>query len=326
MNSIFKRREYLLAAIIMVMVLAISFRSPSFIYLKNVLGTLNDTSILMMLACAQMFVILTRCIDLSVGANIALTGMVVASLNAAYPGLPIVALLVIALALGLFLGAINGFFVWKFDIPPIVVTLGTMAIYRGLVFVLAGGSWINSHQMSESFLAFPRTEVLGMQLLTWFGLAAVAGMYVLSRYTRLGRQFYAIGDNPSAAVYMGITVGKVKFKAFCLSGMVAGLCGYFWVSRYAVAYVDIAAGFELQTVAACVIGGISIAGAIGTVGGAVLGALFLGVVNNALPVINISPFWQMAISGTVIILAVVFNAQSERKQGRTILKNKGAEA
>lgn len=280
----------------------------------------------MMLACAQMFVILTRCIDLSVGANIALTGMVVAMLNSASPELPVVVLVVIALGLGLILGAINGFFVWKFDIPPIVVTLGTMAIYRGLVFVLADGSWINAHQMSESFLGFPRANIFGVQLLTWCGLLVVAGMYALSRYSRLGRQFYAIGDNPNAAVYMGISVGKVKFKAFCLSGMIAGLCGYFWVSRYAVAYVDIAAGFELQTVAACVIGGVSIAGAIGNIGGAILGALFLGVVNNALPVIDISPFWQMSISGTVIILAVVFNAQSERKTGRTILKLKGTEA
>ncbi len=138
--------------------------------------------------------------------------------------------------------------------------------------------------------------------------------------TPLGRAFYAVGGNPHAAVYTGIDVGRTRFFAYCLSGALAGLSGYLWVSRYAVAYVDIAAGFELDIIAACVIGGISIAGGIGSVAGAVLGALFLGVIKNALPVINISPFAQLAISGTVIIIAVAVNARAERRKGRVILK------
>jgi rhamnose transport system permease protein len=142
---------------------------------------------------------------------------------------------------------------------------------------------------------------------------------VLSR-TTLGRAFFAVGGNPHAAVYAGINVGRTQFWAFAISGALAGLTGYLWVSRYAVAYVDIAAGFELDVVAACVIGGISIAGGIGSVGGAVLGALFLGVIKNALPVVDISPFWQLFISGAAIIIAVAFNARSTRTKGRIILK------
>ena len=126
--------------------------------------------------------------------------------------------------------------------------------------------------------------------------------------------------NPLAAVYTGLDVGRTECAAFVLSGALAGLTGYLWVARYAVAYVDIAGGFELEVVAACVIGGISIAGGIGSVGGALLGALFLGIVKNALPVINISPFWQLAISGSAIIIAVAFNATSNRSKGRVILK------
>jgi rhamnose transport system permease protein len=129
-----------------------------------------------------------------------------------------------------------------------------------------------------------------------------------------------VGGNPVAAVYAGLDVGRTQFVAFCLCGTLAGLCGYLWISRYAIAYTEIAAGFELQVVAACVIGGVSIAGGIGTVQGAVLGALFIGVVNNALPVIHISPFWQNAISGAAIISAVVINARRERRGGRLILK------
>jgi rhamnose transport system permease protein len=143
---------------------------------------------------------------------------------------------------------------------------------------------------------------------------------VLVTRTPLGRAFHAVGGNPNAAIYAGIDVGRTRFAAFTIAGALAGLSGYLWVSRYAVAYVDIAAGFELDVIAACVIGGVSIAGGIGSVGGAVLGALFIGVIKNALPVINISPFWQLAISGLAIILAVAFNARAERRKGRVILR------
>ena len=129
-----------------------------------------------------------------------------------------------------------------------------------------------------------------------------------------------MGGNPHAAVYVGLDVGRSQFAAFVISGALAGLTGYLWVARYAVAYVDNAGGFELDVVAACVIGGISIAGGVGTVAGAILGALFLGIIKNALPVIGISPFWQMAISGSAILLAVMFNATSAREKGRLILK------
>ena len=130
----------------------------------------------------------------------------------------------------------------------------------------------------------------------------------------------AIGVNPIASVYTGIDVGRTKFLAFVISGAVAGFCGYLWISRYVIASTEVAGGYELTIIAACVIGGVSIAGGIGSVPGVLLGALFLGVINNALPVINISPFWQMAISGAAILLAVVLNARGEASKGRIILK------
>jgi len=158
-------------------------------------------------------------------------------------------------------------------------------------------------------------------LLGWAAVLVIAIISLVFTRTVFGRALYAAGGNPTAALYAGIDVGRTRFFAFVLSGSLAGLCGYLWVSRYAVAYVDIAAGFELDTVAACVIGGISTLGGIGSVGGAILGALFLGVIKNALPVINISPFWQMAISGFVIIVAVLFNARQEKRKGRLILRD-----
>jgi rhamnose transport system permease protein len=239
-------------------------------------------------------------------------------------------LLIMALTIGAFLGSINGLLVWLLDVPAIVVTLGTMSVYRGVIFLLSNGEWVNAHQMSHAFIAFPRQLFLGLPILSWIAISVVLIMFYLIKYRRWGRDFYTAGGNPTAAFYTGINVGRTKFYAFVVSGLLGGLCGYLWVSRFAVAYVDVANGFELQVIAACVIGGISIAGGIGSVFGCVLGALFIGIVNNALPIIGISPFWQMAISGSVIIIAVIVNSRSERKVGRNILrqtpKHEGATA
>jgi rhamnose transport system permease protein len=201
-----------------------------------------------------------------------------------------------------------------------VVTLGTLTIYRGATFVISGGAWVNADKMSPAFISFQRADIWGLPVLSLIAILAVIVFQVFLTRTPLGRSIFAIGVNPTAAVYTGINVGHTKFVAFCLSGMLSGLAGYLWVSRYVIASVEVANGYELNIIAACVIGGISIAGGIGSVGGAVLGALFLGIISNALPVINISPFWQMAISGSAIIFAIVLNVRSERKQGRIILK------
>lgn len=320
MKILFRYREAWLLLAIAVVVGLISTRFPAFARPGNLAQVFNDASILMILALGQMVVILTRGIDLSMASNLCFTGMVVAMLNAAYPGIPIAVLILIALAVGLVLGAINGLLVWRLNIPSIVVTLGTLTIYRGATFVLSGGAWVNADKMSPAFIDFQRVAFLGVPVLSWIAICVIALFFVLMTRTPLGRSIHAAGVNPTAAVYTGIDVGRTQFLAFCISGMVSGLCGYLWVSRYVIASVEVASGYELNIIAACVIGGISIAGGIGSVGGAVLGALFLGIIANALPVINISPFWQMAISGSAIILAVVLNARGERRQGRIILK------
>lgn len=319
-KRILTSREALLVGAIALLLALISSRFPAFIAPGNLANVFNDTSPLILLAIGQMIVILTKCIDLSVAANLALTGMVVSMVNVAAPGLPIIAILVIAVGLGTILGMINGILVWKLAIPPIVVTLGTMTIFRGIIFVISDGKWVNSHEMSPAFKAFPRAEFLGLPVLGWIAILAVIGFTIVMTRTTLGRAFYAAGGNPHAATYAGINVGKTQFWAFTTSGALAGLTGYLWVSRFAVSYVDIAGGFELDVVAACVIGGVSIMGGIGTVAGALLGALFLGIIKNALPVVDISPFWQLAISGGAIIIAVALNAQANREKGRIILK------
>lgn len=321
MKKLLKHREIWLLAAIALLIGLISTRYGAFASPRNLAAIFNDTSILMILALGQMVIILTRSIDLSMASTLAFTGMVVAMINAAFPAVPVPVLMLAAAAVGLLLGAINGILVWKLDIPSIVVTLGTLTIYRGATFVISGGAWVNADKMSPGFIGLQRMQLLGIPLLSWIAIVVIGLFFIVLTRTPLGRSLYAIGVNPTASVYAGIDVGRTKFVAFCISGLVAGVCGYLWVSRYVIASVEIANGYELNIIAACVIGGISIAGGIGSVGGAVLGALFLGIINSALPVINVSPFWQMAISGSAIILAVVLNARGERKQGRIILKS-----
>ncbi|MDV5354402.1 ABC transporter permease [Kosakonia sp. SMBL-WEM22] len=321
MNALLKHREALLGGVIVLLMLAIGSRVPAFISPGNLVEMFNDTAILIILALGQMMVLLTKGIDLSMAANLALTGMIVALINFHHPDVPVWALLLLATALGLVMGIINGLLVWKLGIPAIVVTLGTMSIYRGIIFLLSGGGWVNANQMSADFLAVPRSGLFGLPVLSWCAIAALLLVGYFLRYSRSGRALYTAGGNATAAYYTGINAGKMQFVSFCLSGALAGFCGYLWISRFAVAYVDVANGFELQVVAACVIGGISTMGGSGRVLGCLFGALFLGVINNALPVIGVSPFWQMAISGTVIVIAVLLNERGNKRKGRLILRD-----
>ncbi|MFA9229434.1 MAG: ABC transporter permease [Microgenomates group bacterium] len=322
MTRLSKSREALLALVIVLMTALIAWRFPAFIAPANLASVFNDTAPLMILALGQMIVILTKCIDLSVTATLALAGMAAALMNGA--GVPLPVILLAVVVLGAVLGAVNGLLVWKVGIPSIVVTLGTMTIYRGVIFLLTDGKWVNAHEMTDGFKALPRAVLVGLPVMSWIAVVLIAVFAVVLNRTSLGRAFFAVGGNPHAAVYAGINVGRTQFAAFVISGALAGLAGYLWIARYAVAYVDVASGFELNVIAACVIGGISIAGGVGSVSGVILGAIFLGVIANALPVIGISPFWQMAISGSAIIIAVAFNASQSRVKGRIILKQADA--
>ena len=318
-------RDVALAALNVVLFVAVALKFPNFVPPGNIADILDDTAILFLLALAEMLVILTGAIDLSVAANLALTGVAVALVNAAHPALGVAPIIVLALVAGTALGAVNAVLVWKLRLPSIVVTLGTLAIYRGGIFLLTGGAWVNSNQMSDAFLNFIRVPFLGLTTLTWIAILGILGAGLFLTFSVAGRNLYATGGNRLAATYAGIDPGRMQALAFLISGAVSGLCGYFWVSRFAVAYVEVAQGFELQAIAACVIGGVSIAGGLGTVSGVVLGALFLGIVKNALPLIGISPFWQMAIAGAVITVAVIINASGEgRARAQRILKEKTA--
>jgi len=318
------RREWLLLGIIVLLALAVGARAPVFLTWRNALDIGNDSAILAILVMGQMLVLLTRGVDLSVASNLALTGMLCALAAKAWPALPLPVLVLMACAIGAGLGFVNGFLIMRFQLPAIVVTLGTMSAYRGAIFVASGGAWVNDHQVHPAIKGLPRDTLFGLPMLIWCAAAVVVLALVLLRWRREGRELYALGGNPSAALYAGIPVSRRLVMAYTLCGALAGLAGLLWVGRYSIAFTELAAGYELTVIAACVIGGVSIGGGVGTVSGAVLGVLFIGVINGALPVIQVSPFWQQAIAGAVILVSVVLNARADRSRGRQILERPAA--
>ena len=320
LKSLAQKREATLIILIIILTAVVTFRAPGFIKPANVTRIINDTSILIIVAIGQFFVILTGGIDLSVGSTIAFSGMAAAMLNQQNPDLSIALVLIVGVGIGTVLGAVNGVLVTYGKVPPIITTLGTMSIYRGFTFVLSKGQWVTAHEMSEKYMNIPHGNFLGMSNLIWSAIIVAALTFYFSRYTRSGREVYAIGGNKSAARFVGVSERKVNMIIFTLSGLLCGLAGVMWTARYAAAVNETASGFELQTVAACVLGGVNIAGGSGGIPGVVLGALFLGIINNALPVVNISPFFQMFIQGVVVLAAMFINKIMDQRQAKAAIK------
>ena len=321
-KKVSQRRDASLIILILLLMIVVTLRAPGFSSVKNIERIINDTSILIMVSIGQFFVILTGGIDLSVGSVIGLSGMAASMVNQYNPGVPAVFILLIGMAIGLVLGLLNGVAVAYGKVPPIITTLGTMSIYRGMTFVISKGQWVTAHEMTESYMNLPHGNFLGISNLIWWGVIVSAVMYYFSRYTKSGREIFAIGGNKVAAKFVGVNEKKINMLIFSLSGLLAGIGGVMWTSRFAAAVNETATGFELQTVAACVIGGVSIAGGSGAVPGVILGALFLGIINNALPVINLSPFLQMFIQGAIVLIAMLINTLSEKRREQELLKGR----
>ena len=322
LKEILKRREITLVLLVLILTLAVNMRAPGFVSGENIGRIINDSSILIMVAIGQFFVILTGGIDLSVGSIIAFSGMAASMLNQYHPAIPVLYVLLIGIAIGLVLGAINGLLVALGKVPPIIATLGTMSIYRGFTFVLSKGQWVTAHEMTEHYMNLPKGTFLGITNLIWMAVLVSAVMIYFSRYTRSGREVYAIGGNKTAAHFVGVSETKVNLMIFTISGALCGIAGVMWTARYAAAVNETAIGFELMTVAACVLGGVNIAGGSGAIPGVIIGALFLGIINNALPVVNFSPFLQMFIQGLIVLGAMFINTMMDNRKEKQLLKGR----
>jgi len=313
-------REVVLLSFIVLLMVLISLRNPNFLTLTNFKDILLDISILAMVALAQAMIIITRGIDLSVASMLGLTAMMVSFLIRAYPETPIALIVLLGLALGSVLGSVNGLIITVGRVPPIIATLGTLSIYRGLIFLYSNGSWINAFEMPASFKQLAKGVPLGLPNLVITALIVAVIVYVFLNHTQPGRDIYALGTNPEAAKISGLRTQRVTFMVYVISGIICGLAGVMWASRFEAAQTNTALGFELQTVAAAVIGGVSMMGGIGTVPGILLGALLLGVIQNGLTLSGISPFWQLAVQGFLILLAVVSDSAIQQRVKQTVIR------
>jgi len=298
-------REAGIGIFILILVVAVTLRAPSFLTFKNFNEILLNIAILAIVALAQTMVILTKGIDLSVSSTIGLVAMMVAFVVKENPEMPIILTVILGMALGAILGMFNSIIIAFGNVPPIIATLGTLSVYRGLVFYYSQGTWINSFELPANFKLLSKGTPLGLPNMVIIAILVAVVVYYFLKYTRTGRDIFAVGSNPDAAQFAGIPKQRIIFLVYVISGLLTGLAAVLWASRFESAQTNTALGFELQTVAAAVVGGVSISGGVGTVPGVLLGALLLGIIQNALTLIRISPFWQLAAQGLLILIAVI---------------------
>ncbi|SOF00532.1 monosaccharide ABC transporter membrane protein, CUT2 family [Burkholderia sp. OK233] len=304
-------RRYGIVAVLIVLCIVLSFANQYFLTLGNIADILRQTSINGILAVGMTYVVLTAGIDLSVGSTLALAGIISASLvtgphphGAAFG-------LAAGLAVGAAVGAINGLLVARLSIPPFVATLGMLSAARGLTYIYNDGMPVTD--LPDGYLSIGTGAIAGIPVpIIVFALVVVLFWFVL-RYTTYGRYVYAVGGNAKSAKTSGISTGKIIFSVYVIGGLLAGLAGIILAARTTSALPQAGMSYELDAIAAVVIGGTSLSGGTGSLGGTVVGALLIGVINNGLNLLGVSSYYQQVVKGVIIVGAVLLDA-SRKKQ------------
>jgi rhamnose transport system permease protein len=320
-DTVVKSREMSILLVLVLVVAAATITTPSFLFSANSWRDLLLTpSILLLLAVGQTVVVITRNVDLSVGSVLALTAYLTGRLFIDFPGIPIVAVVAAGIAVGALLGLVNGVLVAFGRVPALVITLGTLYIYRGVVLTWAGSDRINAGDLPREFLQLGTRSVLGIPVLFLVALVVLVAVGYYLHSHRGGRELYAIGSDPDAAVLYGLRVRRRVLAAFMLSGALAGLAGVVHAARYGTVSSGAGSGIELEAVAAVVIGGVAIFGGSGTVWGAAIGAMLLVTIDRALPILGIPDFWQRAVVGALIIGAIVLDRLLVNRRARKLIE------
>lgn len=296
--------------ILVIIGILFAFLTPNFLTAGNLVNIIRQASINIVLATGMTFVILTGGIDLSIGSILGVSA-VVAVLTSLIPGLGWAALPVALLA-GLLMGLINGALIAYLDLPPFIVTLGALTGWRGVAYLVANGTTVLNRNLPFAWIG---NEYVGpVPWLVIIALLTVAISWFILRRTVLGVQIYAVGGNPRAARLTGIKVDRVLLFVYGASGLLAGLAGVMSASRLYSATGMLGTGYELDAIAAVILGGTSFTGGIGTILGTLVGALIIAVLNNGLTLLNMSYFWQLVVKGLVIIVAVTIDSLRRRRR------------
>lgn len=309
-GPIVQRYGILIALVALCAVLSVI--SDNFLSSRNIINVLRQTSINGILAIGMTFVILTRGIDLSVGSVVALAGVVSASFattssSGFIPGAPYIAMLplVVGVLAGTAVGSLSGLAVARFSVPAFVATLGMLSAARGLTLIYSGGRPIPA--LTDGYRWIGTGDIAGIPVpIVLFALVFLLSHFVLSR-TRFGRHVYAVGGNPHAAKVSGLPVRRIRFAVYAISGALAGIAGMVLAARTGSALPQAGVAYELDAIAAVVIGGTSLAGGIGRVSGTVIGALLIGVMNNGLDLLGVESYYQQVIKGGLIVVAVLLD-------------------
>lgn len=305
--SVLRMRELPVLIALALLVLVTYLINPLFLTAQGVKDLLLNATIIMILAVGQTLLIITRNIDLSVGSMLGLVAFGTGSIFSAVPGIPIIAVFAIGMAFGALLGAFNGALVTVAKVPALVITLGTLYVFRGLNNAWAGGKQFFAGDRPDEFGALSVNTVLGFPVITLLAIVVVIAVAVYMSGTRPGRDLYAIGSDPEAATAFGIKVSKRVFLAFLANGALAGLAGVLYASRFNSVGATTGTGMELTVVAAAVVGGVAIFGGSGSVTGAALGAVLLTTITSSLTALRVDKFWQQAIVGVLILAAIIID-------------------
>lgn len=306
---------------LLIMVIVMTFLSENFATSDNFFNVLRQVSVNLCISVGMTLVILTGGIDLSVGSVLALSGAVAAGMMknglelqgaGAFVGFSFFGCIVVALLIGAILGAFNGLMITRFKLPPFVATLGMLTIARGLTMLYTNGFPITG--LGESFSFLGTGWLIGVPMPVWVALAVVIFFAFYMKKTRTGRYIFAIGGNEKASLLSGIKVDKVLLLVYTLAGVLSAVAGLLVTARLDSAQPNAGGGYELDAIAAVVIGGTSMSGGKGSIAGTVVGALIIGVLNNGLVLLDVSPFWQQVIKGFVIIGAVVLDKYSAKSK------------
>ncbi|MEE3126322.1 MAG: ABC transporter permease [Actinomycetota bacterium] len=325
LSHVVRSRELAVAVVLVALIVVTTLKNDNFLFSPD--GWRNlllNPSMLLILAVGQTAVIITRNVDLSVGSTLGLTAYAVGKLYTTYPDLPVVLVFLAGLVFGGLLGLVNGVLVTFGKVPALVITLGTLYIYRGIFLSWAGSDRITASDMPRDFLALGTKQVLTIPVLTIIALVVLAAVGYYLWTARGGREMYAIGSDPDAAVLYGLQTTKRVLSAFVLSGALAGLAGVCYAARYGSISSGAGRDIELQAVGAAVIGGVAIFGGVGTVWGAAIGAVLLTTINSSLPILGVSDFWQRAVVGALILAAVVLDRVLSARQAKRLAAEREA--
>ena len=303
--SFIRLREIPVSVTLVILVVGTYLINPRFLTGQSVKDLLLNSTIVLMLAVGQAVVIITRNVDLSVGSILGISGFLTGTLFATFPGIPIPLVFLAGIVMGVLLGAFNGLLVASAGVPALVITLGTLYIYRGINNAWAGGKEYFSGDRPVEFGNLSVNTFLGFPIITLIAIAVLIVIAIALAGTRAGRDMYAIGSDPDAATLFGIPTGKRVFTAFVINGALAGLAGVLYASRFSSVGASTGDGLELDVVAAAVVGGVAIFGGSGSVAGAAIGALLLTTITSSLTAIRVDKFWQQAVVGVLILAAII---------------------